>query len=50
MTKQRDSLLSVSDTPYYHCLSRCVRRAFCVVKTVIPVNPLNIGVPGLLNA
>ena len=28
MTRKRESLISLSDTPYYHCMARCVRRAY----------------------
>ena len=28
MTKARKTIINIEDTPYYHCMGRCVRRAY----------------------
>ncbi|WP_298941326.1 hypothetical protein [uncultured Psychromonas sp.] len=40
MTQSRQSQVSLTDTPYYHCISRYVRRVYlCVCHYVESLSP-----------
>jgi len=44
MTQSRQSQVSLSDTPYYRCISRCVHRAYLYLRPFY----INLGVESLL--
>ncbi|WP_245542309.1 hypothetical protein [Psychromonas hadalis] len=46
MTQSRDSLISLSDTLYYHCISRCVRALFYVEMIATQGKTLSIVANG----
>ncbi|MCE2028656.1 hypothetical protein [Sessilibacter corallicola] len=43
MIKPRSAQISIDDTPFYHCMVRCVRCAICVVMTMKLVRILIIA-------
>jgi hypothetical protein len=46
MPQSRKTQVSLIDTPYYHCVSRCVRRSFCVAKINLRDRVTNIAEVG----
>src|SRR5688500_12340933 len=48
MTRRRSALISLETTPYYHCISRCVRRAFLFGLDPVSGKSLNHRKPWLV--
>ncbi len=46
MTIARSRQISLQDTPYYHVVSRCVRRAFLCGEVPISARVTNTGASG----
>jgi hypothetical protein len=46
MPQSRKTQVSLIDTPYYHYVSRCVRRSFCAVQISIRGRVTSIAVVG----